>query len=40
MKVVAVLSSHTKEQLPKCDYYINDYAEINAAKVLELLKNG
>ena len=40
MKVVAVLSSHTKEQLPKCDYYINDYGEINAAKVLELLKNG
>ena len=40
MKVVAVLSSHTKEQLPKCDYYINDYADINGAKVLELLKNG
>lgn len=38
MKVVAVLSSHTKEQLPPCAYYINDYTEISVDKVLELLK--
>ena len=38
MKVVGVLSTHTKEQLPKCSYYINDYSEITAAKVLEILK--
>ncbi|MGN0002532.1 MAG: HAD family hydrolase [Sphingobacterium composti] len=39
MKVVAVLSSHTKEQLPKCNFYISDYSEISAAKVLEILKD-
>ena len=38
MKVVGVLSTHTKEQLPPCDFYINDYSEINVDKVLELLK--
>lgn len=38
MKVVGVLSSHTIEQLPKCSYYINDYSEINAKKVIEILK--
>lgn len=37
MKVVGVLSSHTKEELPPCDFYINDYSEINVAKVKELL---
>ena len=39
MKVVAVLSSHTKDQLPKCAYYINDYAEIDAAKVVEIIQH-
>ena len=39
MKVVGVLSSHTKEELPPCDFYINDYSEINAAKILELLND-
>jgi len=29
MKVVGVLTSHTKEELPPCDLYINDYAEIS-----------
>ncbi|AWV98998.1 HAD family hydrolase [Arcticibacterium luteifluviistationis] len=29
MKVVGVLSSHTKEELPPCDFHINDYSEIN-----------
>ena len=38
MKVVGVLSTHTKEQLPPCDFYINDYSEVNVKKVLELLK--
>jgi len=38
MKVVAVLSSHTKEQLPKCSYYINDYSEITVEKIKEILK--
>ena len=37
MKVVGVLSTHTKEQLPPCDFYINDYSEVNVDKVLELL---
>ena len=37
MKVVGVLSTHTKEQLPPCDVYINDYSEVNVDKVLELL---
>ena len=39
MKVVGVLSSHTKEELPPCHFYINDYSEINVAKILELLKD-
>ena len=34
MKVVGVLSSHAKDELPPCNYYINDYREIN----LEILK--
>jgi HAD superfamily hydrolase (TIGR01509 family) len=38
MKVVGVLSTHTKEQLPPCSFYINDYSEVNVDKVLELLK--
>ena len=37
MKVVGVLSTHTKEQLPPCSFYINDYSEVNVDKVLELL---
>ncbi|WP_348797106.1 HAD family hydrolase [Flavobacterium adhaerens] len=39
MKVVGVLSSHTREQLPPCHFYINDYSEINIDKILELLNN-
>ncbi|MEN5235150.1 HAD family phosphatase [Sphingobacterium faecium] len=38
MTVVAVLSSHTKEQLPTCHEYINDYTEISANKILTLLE--
>jgi HAD superfamily hydrolase (TIGR01509 family) len=37
MKVVGVLSTHTKQQLPPCDFYINDYSEVNVEKILELL---
>lgn len=39
MKVVGVLSSHTKEQLPPCNFYIHDYSEVNVTKILELLNN-
>jgi HAD superfamily hydrolase (TIGR01509 family) len=38
MKVVGVLSTHTKEELPPCDFYINDYSELNVDKILELLE--
>lgn len=38
MKVVGVLSSHTKDELPPCDFYIRDYSEITIGMVLELLK--
>ncbi len=37
MKVVGVLSSHTKEELPPCDRYITDYTEISAIDIIELL---
>lgn len=37
MKVVGVLSSHPKEQLPPCVAYLTDYAEINAAQVKNLI---
>jgi len=33
MKVIGVLSSHTKEELPPCGHYIRDYTEI-------LVENG
>ncbi|MGO1244360.1 HAD family phosphatase [Sphingobacterium sp. JB170] len=37
MKVVGVLSSHKKEDLPPCSLYIENYSEINASKVLDIL---
>lgn len=37
MKVVGVLSTHKKEELPRCDYYINDYSEISVDRVVELI---
>jgi len=37
MKVVGVLSSHKKEELPPCNYYINDYRDIDVAKVRILI---
>lgn len=39
MKVVGVLSSHRKEELPPCALYIHDYSEIDAQRVLDLLKS-
>lgn len=39
MKVVGVLSSHQKEDLPPCSLYIHDYSEINAERVINLLKS-
>lgn len=38
MKVVGVLSTHSKADLPPCSFYINDYSEIDVKKVLEILK--
>lgn len=29
MQVCAVLTTHTKEQLPKCNWYISDFRELN-----------
>lgn len=37
MRVVAVLSTHTKKQLPPCSFYIHDYSEISVEKVIEIL---
>lgn len=36
MKVVGVLSSHTKEELPPCDLYITDYQNLKLQTVLAL----
>ncbi|TLU99023.1 HAD family hydrolase [Dyadobacter luticola] len=36
MRVVGVLSSHTKEELPPCNLYVNDYKELSYQKILEL----
>lgn len=36
MKVVGVLTSHTREELPPCDLYIEDYHQMSFAKVKEL----
>lgn len=37
MKVVGVLSSHTKDELPPCDLYISDYTEIQLPSLLNLI---
>jgi beta-phosphoglucomutase len=36
MRVVGVLTSHTKEELPTCNAYINDYADLSYSKIFEL----
>jgi beta-phosphoglucomutase len=37
MKVVGVLSSHSKLELPICDLYIEDFREVDVEKVLGLI---
>jgi beta-phosphoglucomutase len=37
MKVVGVLTSFKKEELPACDFYINDYSEMNIEIVKSIL---
>ncbi len=39
MKVVGVLSSHAKDELPPCHYYINTYADISLEKLEEIFMN-
>jgi len=36
MKVVGVLSSHSKEELPDCHYYINDYLGLDVSHIKSL----
>lgn len=36
MRVVGVLSSHTKEELPPCDLYIENYLELSYDKIRQL----
>ncbi|MNV84552.1 Fructose-1-phosphate phosphatase YqaB [compost metagenome] len=38
MKVVAVLSTHKKEELPASNDYINNYTEISVANIKAILK--
>jgi len=37
MKVVGVLSSHTREELPPCNLYIHDYTEIGPEDILKIM---
>jgi HAD superfamily hydrolase (TIGR01509 family) len=37
MKVVGVLSSHAKSELPVCDLYINDFKEMDVTTVFSLI---
>lgn len=38
MKVVGVLSSHTKDELPTCDLYIDDYKNLDLVHIQQLFK--
>ena len=38
MRVVGVLSSHTKEELPPCDLYVKDYTEMSFEKIKSLFE--
>lgn len=40
MKVVGVLSSHTREELPPCDLYINDYTDITTEQIKHILSQN
>lgn len=37
MKVVGVLSSHSRSELPVCDLYIDDFRKMDSDKVLDLI---
>lgn len=37
MKVVGVLTSHTKEELPPCDLYIDDYSDLSYDDIVKLI---
>lgn len=39
MRVVGVLTSHTKEELPPCNLYINDYSDLSYHKIIGLFNN-
>ena len=36
MRVVGVLTSHKKEELPPCDLYVTDYKDLSYARILNL----
>lgn len=38
-KVVGVLTSHTKDELPSCHHYIQDYRDMSLACVEQLLNH-
>lgn len=38
MRVVGVLSSHTKEELPPCNLYIDNYTDLSYRKITELFQ--
>jgi beta-phosphoglucomutase-like phosphatase (HAD superfamily) len=38
MKVVGVLSTHSTDQLPICDLYIENYVDIDLNKIISLLE--
>ena len=40
MKVVGVLSSHTKEELPPCNHHINTYGDISLSQIQTFLTYG
>lgn len=37
MRVVGVLSSHAKEELPKCNYYVSNYLDLSPNRILQIL---
>lgn len=39
MHVVGVLTSHTKEELPPCNLYINDYTDLSYSQIFKLFNN-
>ncbi|WEK18246.1 MAG: HAD family phosphatase [Candidatus Pedobacter colombiensis] len=39
MRVVGVLSSHTKEELPPCNLYIDNYTDLSYKNIIELFNS-